>query len=115
MFSKCGAEVDSWEFLGQQQDQTSQSSRKSTLVIQWKDWQWSEAPILWPPDAKSQHWCWERLRARRKGGNRGWDSWKASVTQWTLVWANSGKEWRTGKPGMSQSMGVTKSVIQLSD
>ena len=34
-------------------------------------------------------WCWERLRAGVEGGNRGWDGWMASVTQWTWVWANS--------------------------
>ena len=34
-------------------------------------------------------WCWERLRARGEGGNRGWDSWMASLTQWTWIWANS--------------------------
>ena len=25
-----------------------------------------------------------------------WDSWMASPTQWTWVWANSGRSWRTG-------------------
>ena len=29
--------------------------------------------------------CWERLRAEGEGGNRGWDSWIASLTQWTWV------------------------------
>ena len=29
----------------------------------------------------------------------------ASLTQWTGVWANSRRWWRTGKPGMLQSMG----------
>ena len=29
----------------------------------------------------------------------------ASPTQWAWVWANSGKWWRTGKPGVLQSMG----------
>ena len=29
----------------------------------------------------------------------------ASLTQWTWVSANSGRRWRTGKPGMLQSMG----------
>ena len=29
----------------------------------------------------------------------------ASVTQWTWVWANSGRWWRTGKPGMLQPIG----------
>ena len=36
-------------------------------------------------------WGWERLRARREVGNRGWDCWMASLTQWTWVWANSGR------------------------
>ena len=34
-------------------------------------------------------WCWERLRKRWEGGDRGWDGWMASLTQWTYVWANS--------------------------
>ena len=45
-------------------------------------------------------WCWERLRAEREGGNRGWDGWMASLTQWTWVWASSGRQGRTGKPGI---------------
>ena len=28
-------------------------------------------------------WCWERLRARGEAGDRGWDGWLASPTQWT--------------------------------
>ena len=50
MLINCGVGEDSWEFL-EQQDQTSQSWRKSTLNIHWKDW-CCGAPILWPPDAK---------------------------------------------------------------
>ena len=49
----------------------------------------AETPILWPPDAKSRPWCWERLRAGGEGGNGGWDGWIASPTQWTWIWANS--------------------------
>ena len=36
-------------------------------------------------------WCWERLRAGGEAGDRGWDSWMASSTQWTWVCANSGR------------------------
>ena len=50
-------------------------------------------------------WCWERLKAGGKGDDRGWDGWMASPTQWTWVWANSERWWRTGKPGVLQSMG----------
>ena len=30
----------------------------------------------------------------------------SSPPRWTWVWANSGRLWRTGKPGMLQSMGL---------
>ena len=39
------------------------------------------------------------------GSDRRWESWMASSTQWTRVWANSRRWWRTGKPGVLQSMG----------
>ena len=73
---------------------------------------------LWPADADVKfftwceeviHWkrprCWKRLKTGGEGDNRGWDGWMASLTQWTWVWANSGRWWRTGKPGVLQSMG----------
>ena len=69
----------------------------------------AEATILWPPDAKSRligkDWCWERLRAGGEGDDRGWDSWMASPTRWTWVWASFGSWWWTGRPGVFQSMG----------
>ena len=42
-------------------------------------------------------WCWERLNAGVEGNNGGWDSWMASPTQWTWIWASSRRWWRTGK------------------
>ena len=53
-------------------------------------------------------WCWERLKAGRKGDNRGWDGWMASPTQWTWVWASSGCWWWRRKPGVWQSMGLQR-------
>ena len=50
-------------------------------------------------------WCWERLKARGKGDDRGWDGWLASLTQWTWVWISSWSWWWTGRPGVLQSMG----------
>ena len=58
---------------------------------------------------KLTHWkrprCWERLKAGGEGDHRGWDGWMALPTQWTWVWANSGRWGRTCKPGMLQFMG----------
>ena len=72
----------------------------------------AEAPVLWPPNAELTHWkrswCWERLSAGGERGDRGWDGWMASSTQWTWVWANSGRWWRIEKPGMLQSVGLQR-------
>ena len=70
----------------------------------------AEAPILWLPGTKSQliwksPWCWERLRAGGEGDDRGWDGWMAPLTQWTWIWASSGRCWRTGRPVVLQSRG----------
>ena len=53
-------------------------------------------------------WCWERLKVRGEGDDRGWDGWMASPTQWTWVWVSSGSLWWRGKPGMLQSMGLQR-------
>ena len=70
----------------------------------------AETPILWPPDSKKlthlkRPWCWEKLRAWGKGDSRGWDSWMASLTQWSWVWVNSSSWWWTGRPGVLWFMG----------
>ena len=55
----------------------------------------AETPILWPPDVKS--WLTRKDpdagkdRAEGEGGDKEWDGWMASPTQWTWVWANSGR------------------------
>ena len=55
------------------------------------------------------HWkrpcCWKRLKAGGEGDDRKMRWLMASPAQWTLVWASSGRRWRTGKPGMLQSLG----------
>ena len=63
-----------------------------------------EEPTHW-----KRPWYWERLRAG-EGGNRGWDGWMALSTQRTWIWANSGRWWGTGKPGMLQSMGSQRAA-----
>ena len=59
-------------------------------------------------DILEKTWCWERLKAEGEGDKRGWDDWMASPTRWTWVSASSGKWWRTGKPGVLQSVGLQR-------
>ena len=61
--------------------------------------------LMWRTDSFEKTWCWERLKAGGEGDDRGWDGWMTSPTQWTWVWASSGSWWRTGKPGVLQSLG----------
>ena len=69
----------------------------------------AEAPILWPPNVKSQiirkdpdagkDWSQDKKRMT-EDEMVGWPS----PSQQTWVWASSRKWWRTGKPGVLQSM-----------
>ena len=61
--------------------------------------------LMWKLTHWKRPWCWERLKVGGEGDNRGWDDWMASPTQWTWVWSNSERWWRTGNPGVLQSMG----------
>ena len=67
----------------------------------------AEAPVHWPPDVKSQLITPDAGKDWRQEEKRvtGWNGWMASPTQWTWVWANSGRQWRTEEPGMLQSTG----------
>ena len=63
--------------------------RKSVLNIHWKDWWWgwnSNTLAIWCKELThlKRPWCWERLKARGEGYDRGWDGWMASLTQWSL-------------------------------
>ena len=124
MLLNCGVGEDSWESLGQQGDSTSQSWRTSVLNIHWRDWCWSwnsNTLATWCEELThwKRPWCWERLKAER-GGNRGWDGWMASPTQWTWVWASLRSWWWTGNAAVLQHWsatvhGAAKSQAQLSD
>ena len=47
-----------------------------------------------------------KIEGRRKGDDRGWDGWMASLTQWTWVWVNSRSWWWSRRPGVLQTMGL---------
>ena len=110
MLLNCGIWEDSWEFLGLQEDPTSQSWRKSVLNIHWKDWCWSwnsNTLATWCKELThlKRPWYWQRLKSGGKGDDREWDGWMASLTKLTWVWVNLGSWWWTGKSGVLTSMG----------
>ena len=39
------------------------------------------------PSHWKRPWSWERLKGEGEEGNRGWDGWMASPSQWTWTWA----------------------------
>ena len=54
MLSICGTGEDSWESSGQQGDQTINPKGNQSWIFIGKTDAEAEAPILWPPDVKSQ-------------------------------------------------------------
>ena len=88
------------------------------MNIHWKDWCWSWSSntlAIWCEELThwKRPWCWERLRTG-EGGDRGWDGWMASPTQWTWVWA----KWRDSEGQGSLaccSPGDRKSQTRLSN
>ena len=103
--SICGSEIylrESWSLL-------------SALNTHWKDWCWSWSSntlATWwgEPTYWKRPWCWERLRVRGKGDDRGWDSWITDSMEMSL--------WKIVKDRESWSAavyGVAKSQTWLSD
>ena len=105
---------DSWESVGLQGDKTSLKLLKEIspeyslegLMLKLK-LQYS-GHLMWTAHLLGKKpWCWERVKARGNRDDekaRGQDGWMASLTQWTWVWASSGRWWRTGRPGVLQPM-----------
>ena len=80
MLLNYGAGEDSWESLGLQGDQISQSWKKLTLNTHWKDWCWSWVSNTWTSRCKEpthwkRPWCWERLRAGGEGDEDEMAAW----------------------------------------
>ena len=101
---------NSWNSLGHQGDQISQSSWKSSLNIHWKDWCWS-----WSSNtlATSNTLAKSQLFGKDPDAGKDWrqeETTEDEMVGWhywlnAQVWANSGRQRRTGKPGVLQSKG----------
>ena len=93
-----------WIFIGRTNEWIFSWSWSSNTLVTWCE----ETPHWKKP------WCWERLRAGGRVGDRGQDGWMASSTQRTWVWAN----WEIVKDKKAWNAavhGVTKSQTQLSN
>ena len=51
--------------------------------------------LMWRSNSLEKILMLGKTEERGEGGNRGWDGWMASLTQWKQVWANSEKLWST--------------------
>ena len=56
--------------------------------------------LMWKADSLEKPLLLGKIEGGRRKVWQRWDGWMASLTQWTWVWANSGKYWRTGKLGV---------------
>ena len=88
MLLNCGVGEDSWESHGLQGDQPVNPKGN-------QPWMFMEGLLLklklhtlatWCKELThwERPWCWERLKARGEGDDRGWDGWMASLWLLTL-------------------------------
>ena len=104
MHLNCGAGEDSWESARR----SNQSILKEInpeysleglrLKLQHFD------HLMWRANSLKKTLMLGKIEGKRRKGWQ-WDGWKVSLTQWTWVWANSRRQWKTEKPGMLQFMG----------
>ena len=110
MLLNFGFGEDSWESLGQQGDSNQSivkeiSPEYSLEGLMMKLRLQYTGHLMRRTDSLEKTLMLGKNEGRRR---RGWQRMRrkiTSLTQWTWIWANSGRQWRTGKPGMLQSMG----------
>ena len=111
MLLNCGVGEDSWESIGLQGDPTSPILKEISPGCLLEGLMWSRnfnTLTTWYEDLThwKRPWCWEGTGG--EGDDIGWDSWMASLTQWTWVWVDSGSWWWTGRPGVLRFMGLQR-------
>ena len=64
--------------------------------------------LMWRADSLEKTLMLGKIDGRRRRGRqrlRWFDDLMTPLTQWTWIWANSRRWWRTGNPGVLQSVG----------
>ena len=64
--------------------------------------------LMWRDNSLEKTRMLGKIEGRRRRGWQRMKCWMASLTQWTWVWENSGRCWKTRKPGVLQSMGLQR-------
>ena len=108
MLLNCGVEEDSWEFLGLQENKSvlkeiNPEDSLEGLVLKLKLQYFGH--LMWRAYSLEKTLILGKTEVKRRRGQQKINGWMASLTEWTWIWANSGRQWRTGEPGMLQFMG----------
>ena len=111
MLLNCGVGEDSWESLWFKEIQPVHPEGDQSWVFIGRTDAEAEAPILWPPDAKS----W--LIGKDPDAGRDWGQEEKGTTEDEMAgWQhrldghvfNSGSLWWTGRPGVLRFMGLQR-------
>ena len=92
LFSQCLAQtwqVWTWVVSGQTENERPgepESIREVTKKSLRKLKRQYFGHLMQEPTCWKRPWCWERFRVGGEGGDRGWEGWMASSTQWTWVY-----------------------------
>ena len=60
--------------------------------------------LIWKANSLEKTLMLGNNEGQRRRGDRGWDGWMASPIQLPWTWANSGRWWGIGKPGVPESV-----------
>ena len=71
-------------------------------------------PLMWRANSLEMTLMLRKIEGKRVGDNRGWDSWMALPTQWTLVWETLGDSAGQGSLACRSSRGQ-KELTRLSN
>ena len=82
MFSNCGDGEDSWESLDSKEIKQINPKRNQPWIFIGRTDAEAEAPILWPPDAKSQFTGKDPDAGKDWEQEEKWMRWLDSITDW---------------------------------